>query len=842
MPYLPLDRVRVSLFPRAWMAWVLVSLLWVGTRPVAAQETGLRTVRGAGDAEQGLALTVSGGVSKGSYQGGFSYGLTHVMRLSREREPLTPAFDVPDYHLVSATGASAGNINALLAAIAWCDAAFLDQTPRESLFWRVWIPVGVEQLFPETRPADPEIPELVFSRQFFHTEVIPRLKQAMRHPARPDCEVPVGLTLTRIDALGRVPLAPDLDPVRTIRYASIARLGTGQGATGTGMRFRPFDFTGLDPQQYGELLLPDLAPTADDSLGVEAMVQVALGSSAFPIAFAPVRISFFPSPGAPLETGYFIDGGVFDNNPLGLSDALYNPRPIGMAPETETELRMQVRRPAADDGTTETLPVSSLLVNQNHRRKPSRRAPPAPMVRDARNRISVASYSSFVNKAVTTAREYEMELLARDLTEDERGRIQQSSRYHAFTGESLQSFGAFLSYLFRQHDFFVGLYDALHFVAEESVPDRLDSDEIGRRVLAIIEALAPTMDDEDEAFLRSLHADEFGDGRDCSPYAVHENIYITISCATSQWESDVGPVDRSSVAGLRYLFRSLDAFIDPATFLRLERDACLAEQAASPGARRQPRVTAEAFRCDAIANGGLLQQLRGQTGQALTRILESALEILLENERAIERAGYERGARAAITFVYFLQRNIAIEQRTGLSWDSSSMPVERARRRGVDAPLISRRLLWRTVVPNEVIFPVARKGWGMSYRPRFYPGPRRMPRVPLLLGYNKYEGQPGLFLAGIGLQQPIFTGARRLILSSIEVGVTQGIATTGTGNGSRYTGLNAGLYVLGGKIRFGILLPSLFRHPSNNRYSEHQTSVGISDVNGLLYWIGKFIR
>jgi len=146
------------------------------------------------------------------------------------------------------------------------------------------------------------------------------------------------------------------------------------------------------------------------------------------------------------------------------------------------------------------------------------------------------------------------------------------------------------------------------------------------------------------------------------------------------------------------------------------------------------------------------------------------------------------------------------------------------------------------VVPNEVIFPVARKGWGMSYRPRFYPGPRRMPRVPLLLGYNKYEGQPGLFLAGIGLQQPIFTGARRLILSSIEVGVTQGIATTGTGNGSRYTGLNAGLYVLGGKIRFGILLPSLFRHPSNNRYSEHQTSVGISDVNGLLYWIGKFIR
>jgi hypothetical protein len=183
-----------------------------------------------------------------------------------------------------------------------------------------------------------------------------------------------------------------------------------------------------------------------------------------------------------------------------------------------------------------------------------------------------------------------------------------------------------------------------------------------------------------------------------------------------------------------------------------------------------------------------------------------------------------------------------MQKRAGFSWDSSSMPVERRKRRGLDASLVSTRLIWRIVAPNEAVFPVARRGWGVSYRPTFFPGRRYAPRIPLLLGYNKYEGEPGLFQAGIGLRQPVFSGLRSLLLHSVEVGVTQGVATTGVGAGLDYTGVNTGAYLLGGKVRVGILWPAAIRSGNSDRYGDYQVSLGISDLNGLLYWVGEFIR
>ncbi|WP_179862225.1 patatin-like phospholipase family protein [Longibacter salinarum] len=820
------------------VAFVIGLALGLVALPTHAQQPGLRTVPGASDAEQGIALTVSGGVSKGAYQGGFVYGLTYLMRLSREDPRIRDVFDVPAYHLVSATGASAGNINALLAAVSWCDSTFIEQSPQESLFWRVWIPVGMEQLFPETRPEQPFMPDFVFSRQFFHTEVAPRLKEAMHHPVRRGCEVPVGLTLTRIDSFGHVPFAPSLDPVRTIRYASIARLASTSIEGEPGMRFRPFDFTGLDLQQYGELLLPDLAPSQND-LGVDPMVRVALGSSAFPLAFAPVEITFSSGPDEPRETGYFIDGGVFDNNPLGLSSALYNPRLRNERPDEDMKLRAYVGPRRADP---RSVPVYSLLVNQNHRRGTPPAERQAEITSRSKSRISARAYNSFLNKAITTAREYEMELLARDLTETDRKRIVQSSRYHAIMGESLISFGAFFSYLFRQHDFFVGLYDAVHFAAEQSVHDRTNRSDVGARVRALIDVLEPQLQTAEHDFLLSLHRDEFAQERVCEPFTSSQNVYLALSCAVNDWERTHGTEPSGAAENFGRLFEHIETYITPDRFIALEKQACQAEKATSVNEAGRRVQTDGEFRCDAITDDGLLLQMQANADQTVTRILESALEILIENEHEIDATMDEATARDHITLAYFIQRNLAIEGRTGFSWDSSSMPVERRKRRGVDAPAISRRLIWRTVVPNEVIFPVARKGWGFSYRPRYYPGPRHAPRIPLLLGYNKFEGQPGLFLTGLGLEQPIFSGPRRLIVNSVEVGITQGIATTGTGDGWRYTGLNVGLYILGGKIRFGLLLPSLLRHPETNLYSGHQTSIGISDVNGLLYWIGKFIQ
>lgn len=83
-------------------------------------------------------LVVSGGVSLGSYIGGFTYYLT----LARQQRFAVSPDSKPAWDLTS--GTSAGAINAVLGAVAGCSAPEWD--PQQSLFYRVWIPVGLDTL------------------------------------------------------------------------------------------------------------------------------------------------------------------------------------------------------------------------------------------------------------------------------------------------------------------------------------------------------------------------------------------------------------------------------------------------------------------------------------------------------------------------------------------------------------------------------------------------------------------------------------------------------------------------------------------------------------------------
>jgi hypothetical protein len=92
---------------------------------------------------------VSGGVSLGSYQAGFlhyytQYLLTHgrYVRQFFTSENGSSLDLVGGFKL--ATGASAGSINAFLAAVAGCRKPVAD--PEKSLFFQAWIPVGMERL------------------------------------------------------------------------------------------------------------------------------------------------------------------------------------------------------------------------------------------------------------------------------------------------------------------------------------------------------------------------------------------------------------------------------------------------------------------------------------------------------------------------------------------------------------------------------------------------------------------------------------------------------------------------------------------------------------------------
>src|SRR5688572_11771118 len=70
-----------------------------------------------------VSLTVSGGVSLGAYEAGYLYYLSETIKLNPERT-----------RLAVATGASAGSINALLAAIEACGEAEPD--PTKTLLFR----------------------------------------------------------------------------------------------------------------------------------------------------------------------------------------------------------------------------------------------------------------------------------------------------------------------------------------------------------------------------------------------------------------------------------------------------------------------------------------------------------------------------------------------------------------------------------------------------------------------------------------------------------------------------------------------------------------------------------
>ncbi|HET9158075.1 MAG TPA: patatin-like phospholipase family protein, partial [Myxococcaceae bacterium] len=91
--------------------------------------------------EDGYALTLSGGVSLGSYEAGLNWALVRVFRAEMSdmllrRRP----------RLVGVTGASAGSINALLVAALYCETteSAARATIDDNLLRSAWLHVGLD--------------------------------------------------------------------------------------------------------------------------------------------------------------------------------------------------------------------------------------------------------------------------------------------------------------------------------------------------------------------------------------------------------------------------------------------------------------------------------------------------------------------------------------------------------------------------------------------------------------------------------------------------------------------------------------------------------------------------
>ncbi len=399
-------------------------------------------------------VSVSGGISLGAYEAGVNWAIVEFLRASQTPEFRHPLGLDHSMYLGAATGASAGNVNGLISALEAC--ADTPTAPEHSLFWRMWVHTGIEQLMNEK--VNDGRNKALFHRDFLTNAVFRDVVERMNRPGRRSCDIPVGLALTRM-----VPDSVVLDPDNTIwvptqRFVAAYRLRRDDD--GRLAMVQPHPGVHAD-RSIGKLIIPPLAGDGQH-ISPDSVLKFVSASGAFPIAFEPVEMRYLDRDS--LDSGWqcrrggdcgttarFIDGGAFDNNPLALALGLYLTRPG--ADSLAPGVRVVYIDPSLTRGRLHSIGSARDTT------------PPAP--RGLSAVVDVAS------PLVTSARKYELQALARALERDRRaGEVQKSwlratSRSQPIFGEHLGAFGAFLGRPLREYDFYVGMYDGLRFAARD---------------------------------------------------------------------------------------------------------------------------------------------------------------------------------------------------------------------------------------------------------------------------------------------------------------------------------------------------------------------------------------
>jgi predicted acylesterase/phospholipase RssA len=339
----------------------------------------LTTAAPAADVEtrldDGYALTLRGGVSLGSYEAGLNWTLVRLFRpdprvseLLLRRRP----------RLVAVTGASAGSINAMLAAALYCesDASAGQSGIDDNLLRSAWLRVGLDELLPQDprayRPEDSALASAALE------PVVEEVRRALTRGGmsfRPGCRLPVGLTVTRVTPLEQVVGGLRVSAQRAVLPLLVEVDGSGQ------VRFSRQPLPGAVDATDSQLALADSAEMGRVGVHPEVVLQSLLASAAFPLAFRPRILcecaadcgsdpestdGTCPGPQATPLTGLscqaqsaarggralkicmrrFVDGGVFDNAPVGLaleqSEAFW--RPSVLKPLTAIFVDPDIRR------------------------------------------------------------------------------------------------------------------------------------------------------------------------------------------------------------------------------------------------------------------------------------------------------------------------------------------------------------------------------------------------------------------------------------------------------------------------------------------------------------------
>jgi len=382
-------------------------------------------------------------VSLGAYEAGFLYYTLEVAKANPQ---------IMDLRLV--TGASAGSINGLLAVLSACGPKV--DSPRDSLFWRTWIPLGLKQLYV---PSEASAVGL-FSRRWFETAVF-RIEQVWKRGLSPSCDIVFGVSTTRVSprllrtARDRLTL-PRIEEQFALR---IQGRGPGQAPVVTNY---------VDPG-YG--LLQTLLPTnPEGAIDFTTLRDLLYASSAFPLAFPPQLLpscATDPDRGgtpdctpATAQKSHFVDGGVLDNSPLRLAARLAG---AGLHRE--------------DDGSTRWLPsphfdrfelpdsVRFAFLTPDTTDYPVTEEDP----RLSATRSALALVEQLFRSFVSTARAKELFALLEEHPEIGL-RVLLPRRHFPTASGLLEAFFGFFETDFRVFDFYLGMYDARRTFEDDAQP------------------------------------------------------------------------------------------------------------------------------------------------------------------------------------------------------------------------------------------------------------------------------------------------------------------------------------------------------------------------------------
>ncbi|GEJ58197.1 patatin-like phospholipase family protein [Anaeromyxobacter diazotrophicus] len=404
------------------------------------------------------ALTISGGASLGAYEAGATWAF---VRYLRQLEAQAPAGVAP--RLAVATGASAGSLNAALAAVGWC-AATEGSTVDDNPFRRAWRGLDLDALLPAV-PTSYQRDDALLARAALGPAER-ELREALTAPGARGCRVALGMTATAEQPLVTyVAGLPARDQTVALPLQIVAEPG---GAPEVRSQRLPHQRVAGDRVLH--LSGRAAAPGGEVQVEPEVVITAMKASGAFPFAFgavalpmcveacpaasaAPLRLCPAPD-GPPVPgracAGAYRDGGVFDNTPLQLAVALSEAQP-GAAQE----------------------PTAYLYVDPDLRRTQTREAR-----RELAPAAGAARELAFLAGAATFARERSLyEALHGSRWGEAAGPQPEgasaaaggqaparalilSRRFAPLTASLFLNFGAFIEAPFAEADYLVGVYDA----------------------------------------------------------------------------------------------------------------------------------------------------------------------------------------------------------------------------------------------------------------------------------------------------------------------------------------------------------------------------------------------